>query len=181
MGMCLSKMSNDLNYVRWPSGAANTAAWWFISDNWEATVVWETCFMLFVGSAFIFSFGSGYRDTVFKNWALVLYVLLLYVFASLLLLLPPNPVSANFHIASEQFNREDSENPVWRAYQDRGGKPSPGMSYDLRRAVFVLTLMGIGFIACWEKVVVYGPWGQSVKDFWYQATGKQRAKLFDSF
>jgi len=172
MAVNLAVMTSADGYVRWPAKGADTAAWWFISDNYESTVIWVTCFLLFISSTFIFSFGSGFRDSVFRNYALVLYVVALYVFASCLLLLPLNWISIRFHIASEQFNRVGTENPVWQKYQADGGQPSPPMSFPLRMLIWLLSTLAVILAMLWERLVVFGPGGRAIKRAYRQRFGE---------
>jgi cation-transporting ATPase 13A3/4/5 len=183
MAINLGVMTSSDGYVRWPSHGADTAAWWFISDNYESTVIWITCFLLFISSTFIFSFGSGFRDSVFKNFILVIYVIALYLFASLLLLLPLNWLSVKFHIATEQFNRIGTENPVWQKYQQDGGSPSPGMSFELRILIWFLSTLGVMIAMGWERLVVFGPIGKAMKSRFKKrfATNSPKSKLNQEF
>jgi len=165
-------MSSDPGYVRWPAGNADTAAWWFISDNYESTVIWISCYLLFISSALSFSFGSGFRSNVFSNYLLVLSWVALYLVGTLLILLPLNWLSVQFHIASEQFNRVGTTNPVWQQYQAKGGQPSPGMSFSLRLLIWGLSCIAVAIAMFWERFVVFGPAGRGIKRAWKKRFGR---------
>lgn len=50
------------------------ASWWTLGDNWESTVIFFVMFFQFITSAFVFTFGSVFRENVFKNWFLMVSV-----------------------------------------------------------------------------------------------------------
>ena len=92
----------------------------------------------------------------YMNWQLFLWVILMGVMVIVVFLFPVNPVSLAFHIASEPFNRNNSQNPIWQNYQKQGGLPSPGMSFDLRMNIFIVTLVFIVVADLVERCVILG-------------------------
>ena len=48
-------------------------------------------------------------------------------------------------------------NPVWQAYQEAGGLPSAGMSFDFRVKLFAIFATGNLTALLWETLVVQGP------------------------
>ena len=141
LNLCL--MAADDGYVRWPAHLSPAASWWLLGDNWEATTIFVSVYVPFLASAAAFSIGGAFRRPLPRNIALSAALLGLYLFTTLLLLLPPSAASRVFHIASDQFNspcaahcyptdapvtlagfdfsRAGCEtcpaNPVWLAYQ----------------------------------------------------------------
>ena len=177
----LNVMESDENYVRWPSYVANTAAWWYLADNWEATVIFETVFPLFLISGFAFSFGSGFRENVLKNIWLMLFLLTSFLISTFILVLPPTNLSVQFHIANEQFNRNHSENPIWQAYQAQGGEPSPAMSSSLRLLIWLLTVIAMLTICLWERFVVHGPGGRYLKQCYLRKCTRKKVLRYEEF
>ena len=77
-------------------------------------------YMNFIACAFVFSFGSDFRRIVFRNWLLTLNFVSLYVVTALLFLLPPCGYTSWWHIASYAYNSNDTNNPVWKEWQEQG-------------------------------------------------------------
>ena len=100
----LKLMSNTEGYVRWPQSIVDTDDWWFISDCWEATVMFAAVYLPFLAAAFAFTLGNAYRQPVLRNGAFSCSIAMLFGLASFLLLSPQNVLTETFRIASEQFN-----------------------------------------------------------------------------
>ena len=100
----LKLMSNTEGYVRWPQSIVDTDDWWFISDCWEATVMFAAVYLPFLAAAFAFTLGNAYRQPVLRNGAFSCSIAVLFGLASFLLLSPQNVLTETFRIASEQFN-----------------------------------------------------------------------------
>ena len=100
----LKLMSNTEGYVRWPQSIVDTDDWWFISDCWEATVMFAAVYLPFLAAAFAFTLGNAYRQPVLRNGAFSCSIAILFGLASFLLLSPQNVLTKTFRIASEQFN-----------------------------------------------------------------------------
>jgi cation-transporting ATPase 13A3/4/5 len=88
-----------------------------------------------------------------------------------------------FHVASEQFNRENPENPVWQEYQAEGGEPSPAMSRELRLTLWLVCLAGMVAVLAWEYFVVFGQLGKWFAQWLFpkQTVTSERKVVFDSF
>lgn len=149
-------MVEQPDYVRWPAKYSHGANWWTLGDNWESTVLFFTMYFQFITSAFVFTFGSIFRKSIFHNWVIVICYGSLMVLMSFVLLLPPSGFTSLWHVASEQFNKVDSSSPVWVAYQEAGGSPSPGMSFDFRFRLWLLIMGGLITVVAWQKMVVDG-------------------------
>jgi cation-transporting ATPase 13A3/4/5 len=103
-GAQLHAMKSDPDYVRWPSALSVGPSWWELGDNWECTVIFAAVYPPFVASSLAFSIGGAFRRPVLRNFVLVGITAALLCLASLLVLLPPCPLTRVFHMASEQFN-----------------------------------------------------------------------------
>eukprot|EP00250_Pteridium_aquilinum_P014895 c22269_g1_i1 orf=370-4158(-) len=149
-------MTKEPDYVQWPAKYSHGADWWTLGDNWESTVLFFTMYFQFITSAFVFTFGSIFRKNVFHNWVLMICYGTLMVLMSLLLLLPPSGFTSLWHVASEQFNTVGSSSPVWIAYQEAGGSPSPGMPFDFRLRLWLLIMGGLATLVLWQKLFAEG-------------------------
>jgi len=156
----LSVMSNAAGYVRWPAQFVDTAAWWFISDNWEASTIWVTVFLLFITSGLTFSFGTEFRKSILTNWVLILCWVALYLTTTLVFLTGPNTVTVAFHMASEQFNCVDPVNPVWAQYRAAGGAPSPSMALNDRLFVWGMSQIALLCLVVGERAIIQGQAGR---------------------
>jgi len=183
MVSALRFMVNNPDYVAWPSKLSPGANWWVLGDNWETTVIFTTVSLQFVTSAFVFSYGWHYRRPVWYNWMLILTAAFFYAFISGLLLGPSTDVSKWFHIASEDFNRNNTDSVIWATYQTqkqtecldalctaspdpncatlavnvaRCAASSPAMSTSFRARLWVLILFGNFCAMIWEAVAIQG-------------------------
>lgn len=153
----LEYMARAPGYVRWPAKYAAGKNWWTLGDNWEATVLFFCTLFQFITSALVFSFGAGFTRNVARNWALMFVYLFLATIGVVLLLSSDNYLTFVFHIASQDFNEPSPTSPAWIAYQEAGGKPSPGMSFGFRLGLFFLILGNLACQALWQALVVNGP------------------------
>jgi len=98
----LFMLGDTEGFIPFPSDI--TTSWYYLGDNWQCTVIFVTAIFPLLTCAATFSFGGVHRKPVWSNIRLTLTLGLGFVFASLLLLLPSNPLSRVFHIASEDLN-----------------------------------------------------------------------------
>jgi magnesium-transporting ATPase (P-type) len=68
-------MHTQTGYVKWPASYSHGASWWTLDDNWESTVIFFVMYFQFITSAFVYTFGSVFRKSVFLNWVLVVNIL----------------------------------------------------------------------------------------------------------
>ena len=54
---------------------------------------------------------------VVRNYGLCIIYVALLTLLSCVLLLPPNQMTALWHVASHAYNSPDTTSPVWQAYQ----------------------------------------------------------------
>lgn len=156
-------MTAHKDYVRWPSHLADSFRWWFISDNWESTVMYFSIYMNFISCALIFSFGSDFRRCVFRNWRLVLNFLILYIATALLFVIDPNEYTSWWHIASYAYNNEHTNNPVWQQWQKLGNPTTPGMPFNLRLVFYLNTVICFALMTLWQGIVIEGPISRLIK------------------
>jgi hypothetical protein len=117
MGGALIMQQNHKDHVDFPAHLSKGCGYWQLGDNWEATVF--TTFMVFplIWSGIVFSLGSKFRQTVFKNpfiWIVWIVIFLIY---SCLLLIDVNDSTAVFHVASNAFNGRNAQSPIWMRFQ----------------------------------------------------------------
>eukprot|EP01046_Picozoa_sp_COSAG06_P054231 COSAG06_NODE_9592_length_1863_cov_6.656463_3_plen_116_part_00 len=108
------------------------------SLSWQMLV----CFAGSVETKRLISAGGRFRLPIWRNRWLCIWGAALYGTFAALLLTPPSQFAAVFHIASIDFNSPGTANPVWQAYQDAGGQPSAGMSFDFRLKLFIIFAVG---------------------------------------
>jgi len=149
--------------VKFPAQLSEGQAWWTLGDNWESTVVFFTAFFQFVASSVVFSFGSQFRQTVFRNYLLMVSWASIFVVISLAILLPHSSFTHLWHVASEEFNGPNTTSPVWITYQQQGGDPSAAMSFSFRLQFWFLLIGNIVVVALWQAVVVEGPVAKIVR------------------
>uniref|UniRef100_A0A0G4I7T0 Uncharacterized protein n=1 Tax=Chromera velia CCMP2878 TaxID=1169474 RepID=A0A0G4I7T0_9ALVE len=150
-------------FVPWPAELTDSWRFWLLTDNWESTGVYTMMYLQYITGALIFSFGHKYRRALWNQWPLLVVWAVLYGFTVGLLLAPENVLSRAFHLAQEQFNRPNPDNPYWRLYQERGGNPSPAMSVWQRGSLVLLAVGSHLACALWQKSVVEGPIGAAVR------------------
>ncbi|OWZ18491.1 P-type ATPase (P-ATPase) [Phytophthora megakarya] len=76
------------------------AKWWLLSDNHLATTLFFTIITQQQLAAWVFSFGSRYRASIWRNYPLVLLFVALVVLDIFLLLGPPGKLTDVFRISS---------------------------------------------------------------------------------
>ncbi|BBN19120.1 hypothetical protein MPTK1_8g08050 [Marchantia polymorpha subsp. ruderalis] len=150
-------MKNLHGYVPWPAKYSLGNSWWTLGDNWEVTVIFYTVYSQFVTTSFAFTFGSSFRRSVFLNQGFFISWVVIMFMVSCVLLLSENAFTRSFHMASEQFNRPNPENPVWRAYQDAGGLPSPPMVFTQRLRLWLIIFSNMVGIILWSAGAIDGP------------------------
>ena len=104
---------------------------------------------------------------MYENYVLCVSWIILFVLFSALLLTGPNSLTRSFHMASEDFNRNDSTSVPWRMYQQAQADENPGtVPADYASAAMPLEFrwklwgLGVASFVCsafWEGVVVEGP------------------------
>ena len=144
----LSMMNNDPDYVVWPAKLSDGNQFWYISDNWEATIMFYNFALFLVQYAALFSLGYRFRLPIYKNLFVTINVIVMFVLLSVAFLSDPNDYNQLFHTASAAYNiGPTSDNPIWQAYAATGEPPTPGMSFSLRIRMY---LMWVGLmVANW--------------------------------
>ena len=165
MFSALSLMSSDPDYVKWPADSTSSADWWTLADNWETTVMYHVFILFLISCSGIYSFGYTFRKPVIFNTALVLNIIIPFIFISVLLLADTSYLSNWWHIASYQFNKIGTESPVWAAYLSEGGEPSPGMSSLFRAKLYILIISFVALSILWQSLIMEGPVGKYLLTF----------------
>ncbi|KNC82368.1 hypothetical protein SARC_05339 [Sphaeroforma arctica JP610] len=158
--VCLMYAMSLANFVPWPSEIALGRTWWYLSDNWEASILYFTQMGAYLTNALAFSLGSYFRLEIYRNIWLMIDVAVLYAIQLLFLLMAPNAFTDAMHVASIAFNRVGTDNPIWQEWQSLGNPTSPGMSFWERFVVAVLLLLGTVLAMCYQRFVIDGPVGR---------------------
>mmetsp|Transcript_32070 Transcript_32070/g.63578 ORF Transcript_32070/g.63578 Transcript_32070/m.63578 type:complete len:364 (-) Transcript_32070:16-1107(-) len=151
-------------YVRWPAQFAEAAQFWFHTDNWESTSIYTLMYLMQVFSALVFSFGHVHRAPLLNQYPLLFCFVLIYGFSLCVLFdKPDGPLAFAFHVASEQFNGPNPENPVWKKYQENGGAQSPAMDVGLRVQLVLICLASHVCVVLFQKIGIEGQVGDIVR------------------
>lgn len=165
-------MSVQSDYVKWPARLSKRNAWWELGDNWETTVTFFTIYFQFITSSVVFTFGSTFRQPVFRNYLLMVSWLCIYVTMSLVLLLPHLSFTHLWQVDREEFNGPNATSPVLAAYQQDGGAPSAAMPPSFRRDLWILNVSNSVAVCLWQKVVVEGPVARMLRSRFPSSTPK---------
>ncbi|RCH94500.1 hypothetical protein CU098_004274, partial [Rhizopus stolonifer] len=80
------------------SSSINSAQWWLLGDNYEDAVISLVIIFQFFNSGAIVNFGSQFRQSWWRNYALVFVWSCFFVSTSYMTLADPNPYSCIFRI-----------------------------------------------------------------------------------
>lgn len=120
----------------------DAAKWWLLSDNAIATCVFYCVIIQQQTAAFVFSFGSRYRQPVWRNYALMLFYVVLILLDFYLILGEPSSITDLFRIAS-------STNVV--------GLPDIPLPYSFRLEYFFIVAGNMLAVILFEYLVILGP------------------------
>mmetsp|Transcript_13833 Transcript_13833/g.41063 ORF Transcript_13833/g.41063 Transcript_13833/m.41063 type:complete len:461 (-) Transcript_13833:232-1614(-) len=170
--VCL--MDSEHGYIQWPYKCADADDWWTLGDNWESTVIAISfiCFQTHAGV--LFALSGRHRLPLWRNTPHALLYVALATLWSCVLLTGPNDLTDLWHIASRNFNEEDTDSEVWQNYQKAGagdeatrddfpdchGGPATddyGMSFWFRLRMWMLIVLACVLTTAWELLVVTGP------------------------
>lgn len=118
------------------------AKWWLLSDNALATCVFYCVVVQQQTAALVFSFGSVYRQPIWRNYFLCLFLAMLLVLDFYLILGEPSVVTDLFRVAS-------GTNVV--------GLPEIPLSFDFRVKYLLFSIGNMLAVVFYEYVVVLGP------------------------
>jgi cation-transporting ATPase 13A3/4/5 len=138
---------NDPGYMAHP--VKYTSAWqfWLLTDSYEQALMFTIFGIRMCAAGIAFSLGGSFRASILQNWSMLYLVVLFYACFSFLWLSDENYVTRCFHMASENFNRPDTDRYTWIIYHDEdpSSKPSSsgGISIATRVVIWlVLSLSG---------------------------------------
>ena len=194
LSACTALMESFDGYIPFPYHCANSNQWWLLGDNWESTVVFFTFLFMLTNTAFVFSFGDAFRESVWRNRPVVFLYAALVALFSAALLSEPSSFTDLWHIASRNYNAANTSSVVWQNYQavhagdaavaaafpDCEGGPATedyGMPLRLRVGVWCLILSSFAATSLWEKCVVSGPVRRYARER-FPARGKPRLRVW---
>ena len=139
-------LTHDEGYVAHP--AEYTSAWqfWLLTDAYEQALMFTVFGIRMCSAGIAFSLGGSFRDSILKNWNVLSLVVLFYAFFSWLWLSGENIVTRWFHMASENFNRPDTDRYTWIMYhQDDPGRASSsgGITLGTRIGIWILISLSV--------------------------------------
>ncbi|TDH69884.1 hypothetical protein CCR75_008585 [Bremia lactucae] len=142
LGFAIHMLSSQVWYCPFSPDNVDVAKWWLMSDNHLATTLFFTVIVQQHTSAWVFSFGSTYRQPVWKNVLLIIFFAAVVAFDLYLLLGEPSIVTDRFRIAS-------GTNVI--------GLPDIPMPMSFRLKLLALLLGNVLTCILYEYVVVLGP------------------------
>ncbi|CAI5741640.1 unnamed protein product [Hyaloperonospora brassicae] len=142
LSCAIHMLSSQVWYCPFSPENVNVAQWWLMSDNHLATVLFFSVIFQQHISAWVFSFGSVYRQPIWRNYTLLVFFGVLGALDLYMLLGEPSIVMDRFRISS-------STNVV--------GLPDIPMPLSFRAKFLGLLLGNVGTSILFEYVVVLGP------------------------
>ncbi|RLN38432.1 hypothetical protein BBJ28_00002064 [Nothophytophthora sp. Chile5] len=133
---------NEVWYCPFTPDNVDLAKWWLLSDNHMATTLFFTVITQQQLAAWVFSFGSRYRASIWRNYLLVAFFAVLVVLDVYLILGEPSVVMDLFRISS-------ATNVVVL--------PDIPMPFSFRVKYFGLLLGNVATVILFEYLVVLGP------------------------
>jgi len=129
-------------YCPFAPESVDLSKWWLLSDNAMATCLFYCVVFQQQTAAFVFSFGSVYRQPIWRNYSLCLLYVGLVVLDLYLVLGDPSVVTDLFRIAS-------STNVV--------GLPEIPLPFEFRMRYLGFVLGNMGAVIVFEYFVILGP------------------------
>ncbi|KAI9918223.1 hypothetical protein PsorP6_011522 [Peronosclerospora sorghi] len=138
----LSMMSNQVWFCPFSPKNVDISKWWLMSDNHLATVLFFSVISQQHIAAWVFSFGSKYRQAIWRNYRLLAFFAVVGAFDLYMLLGEPSVIMDRFRISS-------STNVV--------GLPDIPMPHSFRVKLLGMIVANIVTCILFESVVVLGP------------------------
>ena len=139
---------NDPGYVAHP--AEYTSAWqyWLLTDAYEQALMFTVFGLRLCTAGIAFSLGGSFRASILKNWSVLGLCFVFFAILSFLWLSEQNIITRWFHMASENFNRPDTDRYTWIMYHQN--EPDKASSSG---GISIGTRIGIWAIICFFGVV----------------------------
>ncbi|OBZ81777.1 hypothetical protein A0J61_10175 [Choanephora cucurbitarum] len=142
------------------SAAVDLSKWWLLADNYEGEVLTLVCLFQFINNAAVFNFGYKFRQSFWKNYALVFLWLLYLAIASYWTLADPNRFGCMFRL---QCGTKEVLEQIGYApppvYIDPYNTPLGHnvMPRDFRWKLWGLIMGNLATALAYERLVVLGP------------------------
>ncbi|CAO3683791.1 unnamed protein product [Rhizopus stolonifer] len=142
------------------SSVVDISKWWLLADNYEAEVLALVCLFQFINNAAVFNFGYKFRQSFYRNYALVFLWLLYFAVFSYCLLADPNRFGCLFRFnCGTKSVLEQEGYSVPSTYIEPYNTP---LGHNVMPSDFRWKLWGICLGNClatlaYEKLVVIGP------------------------
>jgi len=141
----------DPDYVDWPGSSIDDFGdTWLLNDNWETDVLYFGIYFPWIVTAVTFSYGSHWRQPVWKNLYLMAAFLILFAFNTYLMISSNNTLTEAFHVASIEFGGWD--NDVWK----NADETAPPMKDYTRVQLWAICVSSGLCATLWEKIFVLG-------------------------
>eukprot|EP00375_Theileria_parva_P003757 XP_766443.1 P-type ATPase [Theileria parva strain Muguga] len=126
------------------------AAWWILSDNFEApTVCFWLCYQV-VNTALVFSFGGVFRESIHRNTGFSTVWLFINSFLTYLTLSKPNKLTCLFRInCTDEMSRATKIPILELLTTSASGLPFHGEhSHNVLPKNFKIAFLGLNFVNC---------------------------------
>lgn len=135
MAIMLAYEGAHPNHVDMQPQLSNGVGYWELGDTWESTIFtyFQVCPLIWCGVTY--SLGSHFRQSLFKNYAMLTVWGIIFLIYSICILVEPGSFSAFFHVASNGHNGFNTESPVWMRYQFPRGCPDSTSSLAYNKSV----------------------------------------------
>ncbi|KAI9468142.1 hypothetical protein BX667DRAFT_534492 [Coemansia mojavensis] len=157
----------------------DTSLWWLLGDNYEAEVISIVCLFQFVNAAGVYNFGYRYRRAWITNIMLVVVYCACLSVISALTLADPNRFGCLFRINCG--NSEVLSQMKYHTSVDIKDYNSPighnVMPRRFRWTLWALCMVNIVSCLAYEKLVVLGPVGRWIKNWWLARRGDSKLCL----
>lgn len=85
-------------YERFDSSRFDLTEWWLLSTNFECTTMFLICIFMFQMASVALSFGSDFRQNLFKSPSMMVTSLILLVFHSILVVAPSDALLSAYNM-----------------------------------------------------------------------------------
>ncbi|KAJ0409586.1 hypothetical protein P43SY_008458 [Pythium insidiosum] len=140
--LCVNSLMTQPWYCPFNPESVDLTKWWLLQDSHLGTVLFFVISMQYVASALAYGFGSRFRRPIYRNYALVVYVLLLVGVLFYMAVAEPNDFTDRFRIAS-------STNVI--------GLPDIPMPLSFRWKLVTLIAANTATVLIYEQVFILGP------------------------
>ncbi|KAJ2075662.1 hypothetical protein GGI16_008519, partial [Coemansia sp. S142-1] len=158
----------------------DTSLWWILGDNYESELISIVCLFQFVNAAAVYNFGYRYRRSWITNYSLVVLYSTFIAVVSVLVLANPNRFSCMFRINCgnpDVLVDLGYSRPTWHITPYNSPIGHNVLPHNFRWTLWALCITNAVLCLAYEKLVVLGPVGRYIKQWWIRRTSDRKLKL----